>query len=206
MVNKRRGRPSEPSERRELILYAARMLFLQNGYAGTTLRAIAAEADVDHALVNYYFGSKDALFCEAVLDGLSASAILRSVSSIPELPPGQFPQLLARTFVTYCESSPFQERVLPAFRYAMKDDDTRAIVSGYFEREILAGAEELLLRLRAQHPGHPRLSTADAVVQNSIVLLGALVSRYVLQVQPHASISPDQFASVLARLIRVSLL
>ena len=43
------------------ILDAAELLFSQNGYHGTSLRAITAEAGVNVAAVNYHFGSKEAL-------------------------------------------------------------------------------------------------------------------------------------------------
>jgi AcrR family transcriptional regulator len=48
------------------VLSAARRLFAKNGYTQTSIRAIAAEADVNHALVITYFGGKEALFMEAV--------------------------------------------------------------------------------------------------------------------------------------------
>jgi AcrR family transcriptional regulator len=48
------------------VLSAARRLFAKNGYAQTSIRAIAAEADVNHALVVTYFGGKEALFMEVV--------------------------------------------------------------------------------------------------------------------------------------------
>ncbi len=47
------------------ILEAAERLFLQHGFAATSMRMITAEAEVNLAAVNYHFGSKDALI-EAV--------------------------------------------------------------------------------------------------------------------------------------------
>jgi AcrR family transcriptional regulator len=47
------------------ILRAARELFAERGYDQTTIRAIAAAADTDPALVMRYFGAKAALFAEA---------------------------------------------------------------------------------------------------------------------------------------------
>src|ERR1700728_210211 len=60
-----RSRAHDP-EGRAAVLAAARRLFAKNGYARTSIRAIAAEADVNHALVVTYFGGKEALFLEAV--------------------------------------------------------------------------------------------------------------------------------------------
>ena len=61
-----RSRAHDPEGRRAAVLAAARRLFAKNGYAKTSIRAIAAEADVNHALVVTYFGGKEALFMEAV--------------------------------------------------------------------------------------------------------------------------------------------
>jgi len=46
------------------ILSAAESLFLEQGYAATSLRMITAKAKVNLAAVNYHFGSKDALIRE----------------------------------------------------------------------------------------------------------------------------------------------
>jgi AcrR family transcriptional regulator len=50
----------------ERILCAARELFSETGYDRTTIRAVAADAGVDPALVMHYFGSKEELFGAAI--------------------------------------------------------------------------------------------------------------------------------------------
>ncbi|WP_262699500.1 MULTISPECIES: TetR/AcrR family transcriptional regulator [Streptomyces] len=57
-------RKGERTRRR--ILVAARRKFAEVGYERATIRAIAAEAEVDKSSVIQYFGSKEALFREAV--------------------------------------------------------------------------------------------------------------------------------------------
>lgn len=52
---------SDEAGTRERILSAAAPLFAANGFEATGVRAIAAEAGVNIAAVNYHFGSKDAL-------------------------------------------------------------------------------------------------------------------------------------------------
>ena len=47
------------------ILATARKQFAAEGYDRTTIRAVAAEAEIDPALVMRYFGSKDGLFAAA---------------------------------------------------------------------------------------------------------------------------------------------
>jgi AcrR family transcriptional regulator len=51
-----------PGERREAILRAAEKIFAMEGYHGTTMRDIAAEAGVKLALIVYHFGTKLALY------------------------------------------------------------------------------------------------------------------------------------------------
>src|ERR1700733_9916653 len=46
----------------EKLKEAARVVFTRKGYAATTVRDIAAEANINLALVNYYFRSKEKLF------------------------------------------------------------------------------------------------------------------------------------------------
>lgn len=48
------------------MLAAARRLFARDGFAQTSIRAIAAASDVNQGLIVTYFGSKEALFMEAV--------------------------------------------------------------------------------------------------------------------------------------------
>lgn len=55
-----RGSP----DTKERILAAAEALFMEQGYAATSLRAITAQANVNLAAVNYHFGSKEALIRE----------------------------------------------------------------------------------------------------------------------------------------------
>ncbi|PRX46650.1 TetR family transcriptional regulator [Prauserella shujinwangii] len=51
---------------REAIRAAAARLFRDHGFAGTSVRDIAARADIDPALVIRHFGSKELLFLETV--------------------------------------------------------------------------------------------------------------------------------------------
>ena len=54
---------------RARILAAARIRFSSNNYESVGTRDIAADAGVDAALVNRYFGSKEKLFLEVIEGG-----------------------------------------------------------------------------------------------------------------------------------------
>ena len=55
----------------ERIKAAARKVFHQKGYAGTRTRDIAEEAGVNHAMVNYYFRSKEKLFQVVMIETMT---------------------------------------------------------------------------------------------------------------------------------------
>ena len=69
MENKHAGRRPGNEETREKILAAACTRFGDVGFEATTIRSVAAEAEVDPALVMHYFKNKQGLF-DAVVSSL----------------------------------------------------------------------------------------------------------------------------------------
>ena len=59
-------RKRDAAATREAILKAATLRFATQGYERAGAREIAADAGVTAALVNRYFGSKEALFAEVI--------------------------------------------------------------------------------------------------------------------------------------------
>src|SRR5690349_9826613 len=84
---------------RARILAAARPLFAEEGYEATTIRAIAAAAKADPALVVRYFGGKEGLFAEAAAFDLR----IPDVASIPREALGE---ALVRHFLARWEGDP----------------------------------------------------------------------------------------------------
>src|SRR5690606_36559411 len=66
IMARRLGRRPGKQDTRGAIVNAAREVFAEHGYDGTSIRMIAAAADVDPALVHHYFEGKDQLFLETV--------------------------------------------------------------------------------------------------------------------------------------------
>ncbi len=63
----------------EAILLAAKKVFLQKGYAGATTTEIARQAGVTHAMLHYYYGTKENIFIK-ILES-SAQEMMTSFSS-----------------------------------------------------------------------------------------------------------------------------
>src|ERR1043165_6210838 len=55
------------SEKQIQIIETAERLFSEHGFTGTSVRDIAQEANINLAMVSYYFGSKDKLL-EAIFE------------------------------------------------------------------------------------------------------------------------------------------
>lgn len=73
-------RPRKSERTRDIILAAARELFAADSYDDVGLRDIGEAAGVDAALVNRYFGSKEALFAEALESGAEDLDIFRGTT------------------------------------------------------------------------------------------------------------------------------
>jgi AcrR family transcriptional regulator len=70
----------EETEAQERLKLAARKVFLEKGFAAATTRDIAQEADMNLALLNYYFRSKKRLFHIIMLESLQS--LLHTVSTV----------------------------------------------------------------------------------------------------------------------------
>lgn len=120
------GRRSGDSGTREAIVDAARDLFAQLGYEGASLRAIAARAGVDAALIRHFFGDKETLFTTTVVHR----------SNIPER--------MATTFAGPIES--LGERATDAYLQLWQEEETRGILLGLVRSAMTTkhGIEPLL--------------------------------------------------------------
>ena len=87
-VERPRGRPSnlKSGELQKRLLDTAEHLFAEQGYAATSIRQLADQAEVNPALVHYYFGSKKELLIavmdRALLPLAQAIANLNSAGSV----------------------------------------------------------------------------------------------------------------------------
>jgi AcrR family transcriptional regulator len=109
--------PPSPELPRDLIAASARRLFEVGGYAGTTVRAIAADAGVDPSLVIRHYGSKDLLFLEVIGLGYDDPPIDGPIESLGER--------LAR-YVFDPENAEFRSRL----RVMIRASDRAAIREG----------------------------------------------------------------------------
>jgi AcrR family transcriptional regulator len=173
----RTGRRPGTSSTREAILAAARRLFAERGYTGATMRAIAAEAGVDAALVVHFFGNKASLLAEAV--------------EWPFDPAVEMPKLLvdgkrhvgthlAQLFVRTWDEEGTRNPILTVLRASIVEPQAAEMMGEFLRRRLFAPLVEEL------GSDQPELRGNLAASQ----LIGLGLIRYVQHVEPLASAKP----------------
>lgn len=87
---------TETAAARDQILDAAEQLFSRQGFAGTTIKQIGAEAGVNPALLYYYFADKQSLYRD-MLERMVGRFVVEAAAL---LKPGQDPEASIRALVS----------------------------------------------------------------------------------------------------------
>ncbi|MFJ3958671.1 TetR family transcriptional regulator [Arthrobacter sp. NPDC090010] len=189
-VRRRRGRRGGGGDTRERILSAARTLFAEHGFDGTSLRQVAREAGVDPALVHHFFEGKDELFALSIELPADPSQVLAGVTSDD---PGKRSEEIVRAVLTLWES-PAQHRLVAFLRGTIGSRTRTAMLREVVGRTILA-------RVTAGLSGSPEeLALRGDLVASQMV--GLMLARYVVRLEPLASASPEDVVRLIAPTVR----
>lgn len=146
---------------------------------------MAAAADVDSALVHHYFGTKEQLFAAAVHIPIDPMDVLIPLREVP------------------VEELGYK---LPSILLALWDSE---IGAGFIAtlRSILAGSEVNLFRAFIQDVIAAEVGTrvdnpaGSGIIRIQFVasqLVGVVMARYILELEPFASLPPQQIADTIA--------
>ncbi len=174
----RSGRRPGDSGTREAILDAARRLFAERGYQGASLRAIATEAGVDPALAVHFFGSKAKLLTASVRWPFDPdAAVERIVAAGRDAAGVAIVRLLVTTWDELGDANP----IITLLRSAMTEPEAAAAMREFLSHRLLG-------------PVTQRLGVEDPELRAGLVagqLLGVALTRYILRMEPLASLAPD---------------
>lgn len=185
---KQRTAPGPRDERGVLqarILAAARVAFAENGWGGTTIRAVARDADVDPALVYHYFGSK-----EKLLDAATQ-------------PPQKWLEAVAKSWTT--PTAELGRALLELMMASWEDDEigpTLRAITLTAAHEITT-RKKMALVVERSLMGVSQLGTneRDRLVRSGLIssqIIGLAQMRYVWKVEPIASMSKEETVDAVA--------
>jgi len=185
MHRKTAGRRPAGQSAKEDILAAAQSLFAAHGYSGTTLRAIAAEVQVDPALIAHYFGTKQELFVTAMAPTTSGPA---AIAHILKGDPATIGIRAARFFVGMLENEATGHIVVGLIRAASSEPLAAAMLKNVLARPILR-----VFKTAAVLDEHAEIRAS--LVQSQ--LLGLVTSRYILKMPPLVKATPEELVQYL---------
>ncbi|MCL1870511.1 MAG: TetR family transcriptional regulator [Promicromonosporaceae bacterium] len=180
----RRGRRPAGHETRGQILAAARDEFLEQGYDGASVRAVARRAAVDPGTVRHWFGDKAHLFAATIgLSDVDPGAVARAAVEGPLETIGA---RLVRHVLEVWDADDGGAGIRIALPVALADPEQRALLPQFLGAEVLG---PIAARL---DPGSARLRASLAATQ----MVGVLLARYVVGLEPLASLPAAQVAEL----------
>ncbi|MGH3852952.1 MAG: TetR/AcrR family transcriptional regulator [Pseudonocardiaceae bacterium] len=179
-----RGRRPAGENTRAALLDAARVEFAERGFDGATVRAIAQRAEVDPAMVNHWFGGKEALFAAAMEIPVDPDKIVHSiVGGDPE----RSAERILRTFLSVWDAE--GGGALAALMRSVASHEGAARMMREFLGRVIFGRV-----VPAVAPDQHELRAALCGTQ----IAGLSMIRYVIRLEPLASADHDTVVTAIA--------
>lgn len=181
-----RGRRRGSPDTRAAILAAARERFATVGFGGTTIRAVAADAGVDPALVHHYFGAKNDLFVAALELPVDPRKVVaeRILAGAADSGPGE---RILRAILSVWDDESLRPALLAAVRRFFEPDGGRLMTDGFLPAVL--------------EPVGALLGVAEAPARMPLVasqVIGLVLLRYVIAAEPLASFTTEQVVALYA--------
>lgn len=170
---------SKSAQTRERLLDVAEELFSQFSFDSVSVRKIAGKAGVDASLINHYFGSKEGLFNKVLDRIVQPQEVITNISTLPKEQWGY--EIVRYADTMWCSSS--GKALLALFRRAMASSPN----------VLNKATETLLIERILKHLDSPdrELRISLAISQ----MVGIIVARYVVKIEPLASLTTDELTS-----------
>jgi AcrR family transcriptional regulator len=187
-AERQRGRRPGAPDTRGRILEVARQSFADRGFRATTMRGVAAEAGVDAALVHHYFGTKDDLFLAAMELPVDPREVVGGVIAGPV---EEAAERFLRAFLSVWDDPDVQPALLAVARGVMDPTAHRLLSEGFLPVVIQPVGAAL---------GIDRSEHRMALVASQV--MGLILVRYVMRVEPVASLTGEQVVATYAPTIQ----
>ncbi len=182
-------RPGGGPDTREQILTAAGELFSELGFERTTMRAVAARAGVDAALIHHYFVNKEGLLAAALVLPVDPAALLAGLDKDPQ----HAGEAVVRRVLGVWEADPQTRRhLLGLIRVGLSHEYAAGVLRDLLGRTILKALASVVA------DDHQALRAALAGTQMGGLLLG----RYVLGIPGVRDATPEELAVAIGPVIQ----
>jgi AcrR family transcriptional regulator len=166
---------SRSDQTRAAILAAARRRFAAEGFERTTIRAIAADADIDPSMVMRYYGSKDGLFAAAI----DLDLHLPDLGTVPRT---QLGDTLARHWVELWEGDLADELLIVLLRSAITNEHAAEQLRTVFGAQV-AKTLAVVVDDPAEAPTRAGLVSTQ--------MLGLALCRHILRLPPVVALDAE---------------
>ena len=181
-------KPLRSQPTRDRIMAAAKKIFGRDGFDVATIRAIAAEADINPAMVMRYFGSKELLFAAVTTLKIDRGYLAR-------VPKGKIGEAIIRDGLDRWDDPQWGNNVIAMVRTSMSNPAAREkFNNGY--TESLAALQGALL----EHHGIKLSKETVALIATQA--LGVLIARYVLRLEPVTKIPRETLIREVGRALQ----
>ena len=168
------GMRRSSEQTKAVILAAARERFAESGFERATIRAIAADANIDPSMVMRYFGNKNQLFAAAAEFDLQ-------IPDLSDVEPGD---LGARIVAHFVERWERDEALVVLLRSSTTNAEAAQRMREIFTTQLL--------------PVIAKVKPADAARRAGLIatqVLGLALCRYVLRLPPVVEMSRDEIVA-----------
>lgn len=162
---------TKADQTKAVILAAARERFAESGYEAATIRAIAADANIDPSMVMRYFGNKEQLFAAAAEFDLH-------FPDLSDVPPDELGHALVSHFLARWEED---DALVVLLRSATTNAEAAQRMKDIFAAQLL--------------PAIVKFIPDDAPRRAGLIatqVLGMALCRFVLRLPPVVAMSRDE--------------
>jgi AcrR family transcriptional regulator len=175
------GMRRSSAETKAVILAAARERFAQSGFERATIRAIAADANIDPSMVMRYFGNKDQLFAAAADFDLD-------FPDLSDVAANELGPTVVNHFMNRWERD---EALIVLLRSSTTNADAAQRMQAIFAAQLLPE----IVKVNAADPGR----SAGLIASQ---MLGLALCRYVLKLPPVVAMPREEVVSWLGPTIQ----
>ena len=173
----------------ERITAAARASFARNGWAGTTLRGVARDVDVDPALVHYYFSSKEELLDASTMPPQAWMESIRATNAVPVRERGE---AIVRNVIWSWKQPAIRDVLSSILLTAAHEPRTREKLKAFVSASLLPAIADRI-------EGEERLLRASLIGSQ---VVGLALLRWVWEIEPIASLPDDELVALVGPTIQ----